>query len=84
MASAKDLNKSADRGAQAIKNVTLRLKANWSNLDAWLMKQRNNMKGLDLIDAFTVKVKDEEGNQYLTNDLLEDESLSAIAKWTQE
>ena len=84
MASAKDLNESADRGTQAIKNITLRLKANWSNLDAWLMKQRNNMKGLDLIDAFTVKVKNEDGNECLTNALLEDKYLSAIAKWTQE
>ena len=45
MNTANSLNKAADRGASAVKHLTLKLKANWSNLDAWLMKARNNAKG---------------------------------------
>ena len=83
MSSAGSLNKAADRASSAIKHLSLKLKANWSNLDAWLVKQRTHANGLDLIDAFTVKCTKTDGIAVLTNTLMEDEHLEPISKWSK-
>mmetsp|Transcript_1922 Transcript_1922/g.3766 ORF Transcript_1922/g.3766 Transcript_1922/m.3766 type:complete len:114 (-) Transcript_1922:1640-1981(-) len=83
MSSASSLNKAADRASSAIKHLSLKLKANWSNLDAWLMKQRTHANGLDLIDAFTVKHTKKDGTTVLTNTLMEDKYLEPISKWSK-